>query len=98
MALFCPVFLTDTKYFYWNGKEFLLLRRLAGQTHFHAGKIQDKVDIPPSLLPVTFYFIFKKQERVIYAHLMCSFQVIQISSFLLCGCLLFLALIFPFCH
>lgn len=56
MALFCRVFLTDTKYFYWNGKELLLLRRLAKQTYFHAGEIQDKVDIPLALLPVTFYF------------------------------------------
>lgn len=48
----------------------------------------------PSCFHLDFILFSKKQERVIYAHLICSFQVIQISSFLLCGCLLFLALFF----
>ena len=47
--------------------------------------------LPSSLLPALF---FKTQERVIYAYLIGSFQVLLISSFLLCGCLLFLALFF----
>lgn len=78
------------------GKELLLLKWLARQTHFDTVAIQNTVVI--FFLPCCFqlYFIFKKQKRLIYACLICSFQVIQISSFLLCGCLVFLALLFSF--
>lgn len=48
----------------------------------------------PFLAASSSILFFKMQELVIYAYLTGSFQMIQISSFLLCGCLLSLAFFF----
>lgn len=48
----------------------------------------------PHCFQLNIILFFKKQERVINARLIRSFQVIQIASFLPGGCLLFLALLF----
>lgn len=50
----------------------------------------------PFLAASSSILFFKMQELVIYAYLTGSFQMIQISSFLLCGCLLSLAFFFFF--
>lgn len=78
------------------GEELLPLKWLARQTHLDTVAIQNKVAIFSLPCCLQLYFIFKKPERVIYAHLIRSFQGIQISSSLPGGCLLSLALFFLF--